>query len=161
MERKMIEIASDANMDLLKDLPHVLPRLIDLLMGEWEPTQWQQEELLAHLAECLYCQIALRICIEQELNYDRSMKLSEDLGRLLLSQLTEIIHATTIRDDIGTYIEIADAGSIEEANTRFPLLAEHLRVCNACQRDVHGTLDLLQRAKHAGFIGPQDVSTSE
>src|SRR5450755_4955237 len=101
MKRKMIEIASDANKDLLKDLPHALPRLINLLMGEWEPTPRQQEDLLAHLAECLYCQVILRVCIEKELDYDKSVGVTEKPGRLLLAQVTKIIHATTMRDNIG------------------------------------------------------------
>ncbi|HYU73419.1 MAG TPA: hypothetical protein VEL31_12135, partial [Ktedonobacteraceae bacterium] len=82
-------------------------------------------------------------------------------GHQLLSRLTEIIHATTVRDDIGAYIEIADAQSIGEADKRFPLLAEHLMVCKACRRDVEGTLDLLQRAERAGFFRSQEVNTDE
>ena len=154
MKRKNIETLPVADLELLKNLPHVLPKLVDLVMGEWEPTALQQEQLTMHLAECLYCQIALRQFVEAALDDDKHCGLSEEPGRQLLSQLTQIIHTTSIRDDIGAYIETVDAQGVDEANKQFPLLEEHLKACKACRSEVDGTLYLLQQAEQSGGIAP-------
>lgn len=160
MERKIVEIIPVPNSDILDQFPHVVPRLVDLVMNEWQPTPSQNEQLLTHLVDCVYCQIALRTLLVAELDCDLSDGSAEQPARQLLSHLTNIIHETSVRDNMGAYIEMLDASGEEAANKQFPQLAEHLKICKACRSTVEGTRDLLHRAEQAGLIAPLEADVS-
>src|ERR1700693_185578 len=115
MERKLAESSSFTNPDVLEQYPHVLHRLIDMVIGECQPTLSQHEQLLTHLTECLYCQIALGVLVAAVRDHDRSSGSSDEPAAQLLSQVTDIIHETKARDDIRAYIEILEAKGEKKA----------------------------------------------
>jgi hypothetical protein len=154
MERKVAETSPFTNPGILEQHSHYAHRLIDMVMDEWQPTSSQYEQLVTHLKECIHCQVALGMFVIVERNYDRSTGSPVVPAERLLSQITEIIHETTARDEIGAYIEMLEAKGEKKANKKFPRFVEHLKRCKACLSDVEEIRDLLHRAKGAGLIEP-------
>src|SRR5713101_5598532 len=142
MERKVAETSLLTNAEIL-EYPHVVRKLIDMVMDEWQPTLSQYEQLVTHLTECIHCQVALGTLVVVERDYDRSSGSPVGPAEKILSQITEIIHETKARDDIRAYIEMLEAKGEKEASKKFSQLVEHLKRCKACQLDVEETRDLL------------------
>jgi hypothetical protein len=154
MKRSVVETSLLNNPKILVQHPHYIHRLIEMVTDEWQPTPSQYERLVTHLIGCLHCQVALGMLVVLERDYARSSSSPVGLVERLLSQITEIIHETTIRNQITAYIEMLEAKGEKKANKKFPRLFEHLQRCKACQCAVEETRDLLHRAKEAGLIDP-------
>jgi hypothetical protein len=138
----------------LEQPPHILPVLIDLIRGEEHPNSDEQERILAHLAECVFCQDALRTLLAIELDQDRQIGITEEPIGKLISRLSSIIEKTQIREEIPAYIEAIELWGDEEAKKRHPKLAEHLQNCKSCQLLITGVQNLKREAEEAGMIAP-------
>jgi len=128
--------------------PHVLSLLVDMMLGNWQPAPADLEALPSHLVECLHCQLALGTLIALELHSDLA---EEDRGTLrnLLARLTDLIHETQI-DDLVAYLEVLEVQGQDEASSRFPVLAEHLKHCQDCRSTIEETRALLRSAEQVG-----------
>src|ERR1700693_1658427 len=111
-------IVSDHNM--LEKPPHILLGLIGLVSDESQLDSAKQEQMLAHLAECVSCENALMTLLVVELEDERRIGRSEEPAWRLISKLSQIKDETQIRDDIPAYVEALEAQGEEEANKRFP-----------------------------------------
>lgn len=154
MDKKKATALIISEYSMLENPPHILPELINLVSSERPLNSSEQEQMLAHLAECIPCENALMTLLVVELENERQIGLSEEPAWRLISKLSEIKEETQIRDDIPAYIEALEVQGVEEANKRFPRLAEHLKKCKACQSTVEGVRSLLHDAEEAGLITP-------
>lgn len=161
MGRKKATALLVHNSDNLDQPPHILPALIDLARGEGHPTALEEEQQLAHLAECLSCQDALRTLLAIELERDRQIGISEEPVWKLISRLSDIREETQIRNDIPAYVEALELWGSEEAQKRYPRLVEHLRKCKSCQSTIAGIQALKLDAEQAGLITPLRANTGE
>src|SRR5216684_7175955 len=114
--------------------PHIVDKLIDLVGGEWQPDPSQQEQLVVHLTECPYCRTALIVLLSADQEYERLNSSPEAPARNLLTQFVTIHHEIEAQDyeHMGAYAEAIIAKGREEADKRFPVLAEHVRRCSSC-----------------------------
>src|SRR5690242_15480436 len=160
MTGKITHVLPETVFESLDTPPHVLSQLTAMLLENWHPTPDELEALLPHLVECIYCQLALGTLITLELVSDPSTQDYKVL-RKLLSRLTGIIHKTQTQEKLAAYIEILEAQGADEAQSKFPVLAEHLKHCNFCQDTIEGTRTLLRRAEQAGLIAPLAVQAYE
>jgi hypothetical protein len=138
MPGRKTQVLPETDPERLDMPPHVLPQLIDMMTGDWQPGPPDLELLLTHLVACLHCQIALATLIALELESNLSSEAAEAL-RKLLTRLTTIIHETQAQHALGAYIELFEAQGEDEANNKFPVLAHHLKRCKACQSTLAGT----------------------
>ena len=161
MGRKKTTALLVQSSDTLDQPPHILPALIELVRDEGRPTAVEEEQQLAHLAECLSCQDALRALLAIELDRDRQAGITEEPVWKLISRLSDIREETRIRDDIPAYIEALELWGSEEAQKRYPRLVEHLRKCKSCQSTVAGIQALKFDAEQAGLITPLRANTEE
>ena len=136
----------------LEQSPHILPVLIGLVRGEAHPDSLEQERIFGHLIKCVLCQDALRTLLAIELERDRQIGITEEPVRKLISQLSDIIEETHIRQDIAAYIEAIGLWGNEEARKKYPKLAEHLQSCRSCQSLIAGVQKLKHEAEEAGMI---------
>src|SRR5437588_6800862 len=65
MKEKKATIMDKVRPDLLVS-PHIVSELIHLVLDNWQPDLAQQEQLIAHLTECLYCRTALIVLLSVE-----------------------------------------------------------------------------------------------
>src|SRR5947209_1052642 len=91
MKRKKGTIMDIAHPDLLVP-PHIVGKLIDLVVGERQPDFFQQEELVAHLTGCSYCRTALIVMLSAEQEYERLNSYPEAAIRNLLTRFVTIHH---------------------------------------------------------------------
>ncbi len=126
--------------------PHALFQFTAMSLEDRHPTPDELDALLSHLVECLSCQLALGTLITLELV---SGLPNEDYKTLrkLLSRVTGIIHKTQTQEKLAAYIGVLEAQGAEEAQSTFPVLAEHLKHCKLCQDTIEGTRRLLRRAE--------------
>ena len=68
---------------------------------------------------------------------------------------------TQAQEALGAYIEALESYSEAEASRKFPVLAEHLKRCKACQSSLEGTRTLLRRAEQTGLIAPLTLNKDE
>lgn len=152
MKRSVIETSLLNNPEILVQHPHYVHRLIEMDLNEWQPTPSQYQRLVTHLTSCLHCQVALGMLVILERDYARSSGSPVGPAEQLLSRVTELIHETTVRNEITAYIEMLEEKGEMKANKKFPQFFEHLKQCKACQLAVEETRELLYRAKEAGLI---------
>ena len=134
----MSRVTSPLPMNDVQDLneaPHVLPQLIDMILGEQQVLPAQQKQLWTHLAECVHCQAFLGSYLLAVIESNKEHDEPEDQARELLNRLTQMIHET-LREDIPAYIQRLEEQDEKEANRSFPQFAEHLQVCQDCQEAV-------------------------
>lgn len=134
----------------LKEPPHVLPQLIDLLIGQDQVLPAQQEQRWAHLAECAHCQEFLRRYLTKLIEYDKEQGNLEGQAPKLLAQLTHIMHEQ-LKEDIPAYVETLEEQNEEEANRRFPRFVKHLASCQDCQEAVQGLHSWLSQSEEIGL----------
>ena len=145
MKEKKATVMDKVRPDLLVP-PHVVGKLFHLVVGEWQPDPSQQEQLIAHITECRYCRIALIVLLSAEEEYQRLNSYPEASARNLLAQFVTIHHEIEAQEyeHMGAYAEIIVAEGREEADKRFPILAEHIRRCPSCKSTLEETLVFLK-----------------
>ena len=145
MKEKKATIMDKVRPDLLVP-PHIVGKLIHLVVGEWQPDPSQQEQLIAHITECRYCRIALIVLLSAEQEYERLNSYPEVPVRNLLTQFVTIHHEIEAQEyeRMGAYAETIVAEGREEADKRFPILAEHIRRCSICASTLEETLAFLK-----------------
>ena len=133
---------------------HILPELRKIVSGKWRPTLQDQEHMLDHLTTCAFCQNSVEVFVLATLD-TTSGGSNNDLARKLLIRLKDAIHKIMEREEhIAAYAETLEVNGVEEANKRFPALAEHLKDCKVCESEVEDMLVVLRQAEHAGLIKP-------
>ena len=134
--------------------PHILSQIRDEIIGKHSLTQAEQEQILDHLTTCTYCQIAIEMVITAMLDETVDSS-SKDTSHELLLQLKETNHKIQEREEhIAAYTETLEVSGVEEADKRFPELAEHLRHCNICKAEVEDMRVALKQAEQGGLIEP-------
>jgi hypothetical protein len=120
-------------------VPHVLPQLNAIVLSGSRHTHADLEHVLGHLVTCVDCQHALRVLVALKLRSAPSDEAVKTL-RKLLGRLTKIVHVTQAQEKLGAYIDTLEEQGEEQANRKFPVLAEHFRHCKACHRTIEGIL---------------------
>ena len=146
MEDKKATVMDKVRPDLLVP-PHIVDKLFHLLMGEWQPDPAQQEQLVVHLIECLYCRTSLIVLLSADQEYERLTSYPETPARNLLTQFVTIHHEIEAQDYeyMGAYAEAIIAEGRLEADKRFLVLAEHIRNCSSCKSTLEETLNFLNK----------------
>ena len=135
---------------MLDKPPHILPQLVEIVEGDWQPASTEQEQLLAHMVECEYCQVTLRVLVEARLAEGSPGSSSKDPARKLLARLGEFAQKKQAHyEQIAAYIETLEARGEKAANKKYPELAEHLKQCKECQNLVKSTLALIDQVEKA------------
>jgi hypothetical protein len=144
MEEKKVTIIDKVHPDLLK-LPHILGKLIHLVIGAWLPDLSQQEQLVVHLTECPYCRTALIVLLSPDYEFERLNSSPEAPVHNLLTQFVTIHHEIEAQDyeHMGAYAEAIIAQGREEANKCFSVISEHVRRCSRCKSTLEETLAFL------------------
>ena len=65
MKEKIATVRNKVPPDLLVQ-PHIVDKLFHVIVDRWQPDPSQQEQLVAHLTECLYCRTALIVLLSAE-----------------------------------------------------------------------------------------------
>lgn len=145
MKEKKAIVMDKVRPDLLVP-PHIAGELIHLVRGEWQPDPAQQEQLVAHLAECPYCRTALIVLLSAEQEYEKSNSYPEAPARNLLKRFVTIHHELEAQEyeQMGAYAEAIVAKGRAEADKRFPVLAEHIRRCPGCKATLEETVAFLR-----------------
>jgi len=151
MKEKKAMVMDKVRPDLLVP-PHIVSRLIHLVSGEWKPNPSQQEQLIAHLTECPYCRTALIVLLSAEQEYERLNSYPEATAHNLLKQFVAIHREIEAQEyeHMGAYAEAIVAEGREEADKRFPVLAEHIRRCPSCKSTLEETLAFLNEPEETG-----------
>jgi hypothetical protein len=145
MNTHTIPALSD-NAEQLTQAPHVLAQLVDLLDGTFQPTPEQETNIAAHLAICPSCQLFVELVLLALIRDEQERDQPTADARALLTRWSQIAHAT-LRAKIPAYVEVRKEHGEQVANTRFPLLANHMQTCQACQAEISDLLlwlDLLR-----------------
>ena len=150
MEDKKIGVKDKVHPDLLIP-PHIVDKLFQLLAGEWQPDNTQQEQLAAHLMECHYCRTALIIRLAAEQEDERSYSSFESSARYLFTRFVAIHHEIELQDYelFGAYAEAIVVEGQEKADRRFPRLAEHMKRCRSCKTTLEEILAFLNEPRKA------------
>ncbi len=144
MEDKRATVMDKVHPDLLVP-PHIVDKLFHLVAGEWQPDPSQQEQLVAHLTECCYCRTSLIVLLSADQEYERLNSTPEAPVHNLLTRFVTIHHEIEAQDyeKMGAYAEAIIAKGREEADKRFPVLAEHVGRCSSCTSTLEETLAFL------------------
>ena len=144
MKEKKATVVEKVHPELLAS-PHIVGKLIHLVIGEWQPDPAQQEQLIAHLTECPYCRTALIVLLSAEQEYEKLNDYPEVSARNLLARFVTIHHEIEAQEyeQMGAYAEAIVAGGRKKADKRFPILAEHIRRCPSCKSTLEETLAFL------------------
>lgn len=144
MKEKKGPVADKVHPNLLVP-PHIVGKLIPLVVGEWQPDPAQQEQLIAHLTGCPYCRTALIVLLSAEQEYEKSSNSPETSARDLLARFVTIHHAIEAQESeqMGAYAEAIVTEGRKKADKRFPILAQHVRRCPGCKTTLEETLAFL------------------
>ena len=150
MKERKATVMDKVRPDLLVP-PHIVGELIHLVRGEWQPDPSQQEQLVAHLTECRYCRTALIVLLSAEQEYDRLNSYPEAPVRNLLARFVTIHHEIEVLEyeQMGAYAEAIVAEGKENADKRFPILAEHISRCPGCKSTLEETEAFLNEHEEA------------
>ena len=129
-------------------------RLAYLTAGTWQPTTGELEQLVDHIVACKDCRKNLETFIIASIDADQPENCPGAILPGFFAKIRHIIREIDMQNDISAYIETLEMQDLEEAEHQFPLLAEHLKKCKACQSLLEETLTLLHRAEGAGLIAP-------
>lgn len=148
MTEKKVTIMDKLHPDLLVP-PHIVGKLIHLVVGEWQPDPSEQEQLVGHLTQCPYCRTVLIVLLSAEQKYERLNNYPETLAHNLLTQFVTIHHEIEAYEyeRIGAYAETIVAEGREEADKRFPILAGHIRKCPSCKSTLEETVAFLKESE--------------
>lgn len=160
MEDKMTAEEAAMGPIMLDKPPHILPQLMEVVEGDWQPTPTEQEQLLAHLVECEYCQVTLRVLVEARLAEGSPGSSSEDPARKLLARLGKFAQKKQAHyEQIAAYIETLEVRGEKAANKQYPELAEHLKQCKECQFLVKSTRVLIDQVEKAELDQAEKTKT--
>ena len=150
MKEKKATIKDKVHPDLLVP-PHIVGKLIQLVVGEWQPNPSEQQQLVGHLTECLYCRTALIVLLSAEKEYERLNNYPEALAHNLFTQFVTIHHEIEAQEyeHLGAYAEAIVAEGREKADKRFPILAQHIRKCPGCKSTLEETVAFLNELEEA------------
>ncbi len=129
--------------------PHIVNKLIDLLVGAWQPTKSEQQQLTMHLSECTDCRIALSILLVIRGKYEAKEGYSERFIQDLSIQfitLHDQIEAHRL-EYIGTYVEKILTEGQKKADKQFPLLAEYMKKSSSLRSVIKDTLNFLRETE--------------
>jgi hypothetical protein len=148
MKEKKATVMDKVRPDLLVP-PHIVSKLTHLVVGEWQPDPSQQEQMVIHLTECLYCRTALIVLLAAEQEYERLNSYPETPARALLTRFVTLHHEIEAQEYelIGSYAEAIIAKGRKEANKNFPILAKHIRRCPSCKSTLEETLAFLNESE--------------
>jgi len=151
MKDKKAAIMDKVHPDLLVP-PHIVDKLFQLVAGEWRPDPTEQEQLVAHFMECPYCRTALIVLLSAETEAERLNNSPESPAHNLLTRFVAIHHEIEAQEyeQMGAYAEAIVAKGQEEADKRFPLLAEHIKRCPGCQSTLEAILAFLHDPEMTG-----------
>jgi hypothetical protein len=115
--------------------PHIMDKLIGLILGEWIPSPQEKKHLVAHLIICEYCRTALIILLFAVKKQEPLNKTSETDVDEILAQFVNIHHEIEELEyeRMGAYAEALTAEGKEKAEKRFPVLAKHVGKCASCK----------------------------
>jgi hypothetical protein len=135
----------------LLESPHIADQLLQLLLGEWQPDPSQEEQLTTHFIACSQCRTALILLLSTEQKYERLSNCAEDATHDLLMRLVSIHHKLEARNAelLGAYGEAIVSHGREEADQRFPILAEYIRKNPEYQSRLEETLAFLHEFQDA------------
>ncbi len=160
MKDKMPALESVLGPTVLDKPPHILSQIIEIVEGDLLATPSEQEQLLAHLIECEYCQIALEMLLDSKLPGYIPGDTAADLASKLLARCAEGIKKRHEHyEQIAAYIEMIEEHGEEEASKKYPFLAKHLKQCKDCQFLVESTRTLLDQMKEVELNQEEKVDT--
>jgi hypothetical protein len=138
----------NTSLDLLAP-PHIVDKLLQLEVGEWQPDHSQRKLLISHLIECPYCRTAPIVLLAAEPVYERSNCSPETTAHDLLTRFVTVLNEIEAREPeyMGAYAEAIVFEGREGADNRFPILAEHIRKCQSCKSTLEETLTFLKEFK--------------
>jgi len=150
MEDKKASVLDKVRPDLLEP-PHIVGTLYHLVAGEWQPDPSQREQLVVHLTECRYCRTALIVLLSADQEYERLNSSPETPVHNLLTRFVALHHEIEAQDyeQMGVYAEAIIAVGREEADNRFPVLADHVTSCSSCKSTLEDTLAFLNEPGEA------------
>lgn len=145
MKEKITAILSEVGPDLLEP-PHVVPVLMELFAGDRQQALTQQEQLLAHLVACHYCQTAAKFLIGVAQGVDRENNESEEDAHDLLKSFADIDRKIEAHryEMLAVYAETIVAKGRDEAAALFPDLAAHLLICSDCRLIIEETVAFIK-----------------
>jgi hypothetical protein len=128
--------------------PHVLPLLMELLMGDRSQAHSQEQQLHAHLAVCDYCGSAVIFLLGVEQAYDRINNNDEEPIRALLTNFARTRSAIEkmeahAYERLGTYAQAVVNEGRAKADLRFPDIVIHLGICPDCCTMLEATLSFI------------------
>ena len=119
----------------LDQAPHVLAQLLNLLGGTGPLAVAQRQQIGQHLAICIPCQVGVEIALLAVIEDAQTREQPVQYAQKLLACLARITHAT-FKEEIPAYVEALLEQSEQEVHARFPLLTEHVNMCQDCQEEV-------------------------
>jgi len=154
MKEKTATKVPGTKSSMFDETHHILPQLEKIALGKWKSVLPDQEQMLDHLAKCAYCQSSVELFVAAALD-SISESSPKDPVRKLLKHLKNALHKIHEQEEhIAAYAEALEMHGVEEANKRFPVLAEHLKHCEACKSEVEDMRTLLRKAEEDGLIVP-------
>ena len=143
--------------------PHVLHLLMELFFDKAQEALLQKEQLLTHLAQCHYCRTALETLLSIVSDFDQKEDASNKRSQELLEYFQQLrrefdTYEAHRLERLGAYAEIVAAHGKEQADTRFPELAVHLKLCSDCRSLVDSTVSMLKSENGMGKNAPNDES---
>lgn len=132
--------------------PHVLPRLMEMFMGDERPDLSQQQQLHTHLATCHYCRSTVIYLLGIEKEYDHRNNNTEEPVNNLLTSFAHLHRSIEAREShayerMGAYAEAIAADGRDKANLRFPDVAAHLKTCPDCRPILEATLAFITESE--------------
>ncbi len=129
--------------------PHVADKLVDLVIGEWQPDELQYEQLATHVTECEPCRTVLAVLLSAMRQDEKPRSSTEVFIETLLSQLADINHKIQAQEyeQMGEYAEAVIAKGKKQADKRFPVLVEHIKNCSTCRSTLEETLIFLRASQ--------------
>lgn len=143
-------LTSPLDISSIQDI-HIEHKLMDLVTGAWQPSHFEQQNLLDHLTTCTHCLHLLKAIVAVQTE-DNLNSFVGQVDNELLTRLTETIQVVDQLEQMHEYIDVLRAQGEVEAQKHFPLLVAHLSKCRACQREVEDIRALLEDAERDELI---------
>ena len=148
MKEKKVVVIDEIHSRLLSS-PHIVNKLIDLLVGELHPTPSKQKRLITHLIECPDCRIAFSVLLAIRDEYETKEEYPERFIHDFLVQFRMITDQIESRkfEQLGAYAEKIVAEGRAKADEQFPIIAKYIRRCSSCQSVLEDMLDFLRKTE--------------
>jgi hypothetical protein len=148
MEEKKASIIDNVHPNLLAS-PHIVGKLIDLVVGEWQPDPAQQAQLIEHFIVCSYCRTSLIVLLSAVQEYDRRNNDPVETAHDLLLRFVDIFRAIESHEyeRLGAYAEAIVTEGREKADPRFPDVTIRLRICPDSRSVLEATIAFLSESE--------------